>query len=170
MLDQALSALITDLHQRGLLDETLVVLASEFGRTPNINKNQGRDHHPTAFSAVLAGGGIRGGQVYGRSDAQGMRVEENAVTIPDLNATVAAALGLDIQQTTHNDAGRPFTVADKGRPIWGVIRMKSVVITLLFAGSLVAFDNPQVHQLLAERCVSCHGPDKIKGGLKASIR
>lgn len=117
VLDQALSALLDDLHRRGLLNDTLVVLATEFGRTPEINANEGRDHHPQAFSCLLAGGGIKGGQVYGRTDETGSNVVENKVSVPDLNATIAYALGLPLDQIVYSPSLRPFTVADKGKPI-----------------------------------------------------
>jgi hypothetical protein len=117
MLDQALAALLDDLKSKGLLDSTLVVLATEFGRTPQINANRGRDHHPRAFSCLLAGAGINGGQVYGKSDASGEAVASDGVSIPDFNATIGKALGLDIDQVVKSRSGRPFTVADKGTPI-----------------------------------------------------
>lgn len=116
-LDAAMSTLLRDLESRGMLANTLVVLATEFGRTPEINSNDGRDHHPAGFSCVLAGGGIRGGQVYGATDAQGDKVAENPVAIPDLNATIAYALGLPLDQVLYSPSKRPFTVADKGKPL-----------------------------------------------------
>ena len=115
-LDTALSALVQDLQSRGLLQETLIVLASEFGRTPKINQNQGRDHYPV-FSSVLLGGGIQGGQVYGRTDKDGAQVEEGKVSPQDLNATIGFALGLPLQQVIFSPTKRPFTVADKGQPL-----------------------------------------------------
>ena len=117
VLDQALSALLRDLEKRGLLDDTLVVLATEFGRTPEINQNEGRDHHPQAFSCLMAGGGIRGGQRYGASDERGSSVIENKVDVPDFNATIAYALGLPLDQVLYSPSKRPFTVADKGKPL-----------------------------------------------------
>lgn len=117
ILDAALSSLLSDLDQRGLLHETLVVVTSEFGRTPNINQNVGRDHYPKAFSAVLAGGGIVGGQCYGKTDEEGREVVENKVLIPDFNATIAYALGLPLDHVLYSPSKRPFTVADKGKPI-----------------------------------------------------
>ncbi|MCM8540279.1 MAG: DUF1501 domain-containing protein, partial [Lentisphaeraceae bacterium] len=117
ILDTALGNLIEDLSSRGLLDTTLVVLATEFGRTPKINQNKGRDHYPKAFSGLLAGGGIKGGQVYGKTDAGGMNVIENKVKVTDFNATIAAALGLPIDQVLFSPSGRPFQVAHKGKPI-----------------------------------------------------
>ncbi len=115
-LDLALSALIGDLQARGLLDSTLIVLASEFGRTPKINQNQGRDHYPV-FSAVLAGGGIRGGVKHGATDKDGAQVAADKVSPPDLNATIGYALGLPLDQVIYSPSKRPFTVADKGQPL-----------------------------------------------------
>jgi hypothetical protein len=116
-LDSAMSALLNDLKARGMLRETLVVLATEFGRTPEINANDGRDHHPAGFSCVLAGGGIRGGVVHGATDERGDKVVEGAVGVPDLNATVAYALGLPMDQVLYSPSKRPFTVVDKGKPL-----------------------------------------------------
>jgi hypothetical protein len=116
-LDAALSTLLQDLESRGMLNETLVVLATEFGRTPEINVNDGRDHHPSGFSCVLAGGGIRGGQVYGATDAKGDKAIDKPVTIPDFNATIGYALGLPLDQVLYSPTKRPFTVADKGKPL-----------------------------------------------------
>lgn len=116
-LDQVLSALLDDLHWRGLLDETLVVVATEFGRSPEINRNDGRDHHPKAFTCLLAGGGVQGGQVYGATDERGGEVAERAVTIPDFNATIAHSLGLPVEKVVMSPSGRPFTIADKGAPL-----------------------------------------------------
>lgn len=117
-VDQTMAALLGDLYQRGLLANTLVVMATEFGRTPQINTvTAGRDHHPGVFTWWLAGGGVKGGYVHGQSDAIGKHVAENPVTMPDLNATVAMALGMDIGHIEHSPSGRPFTVADKGRPV-----------------------------------------------------
>ena len=116
--DQSFAALLNDLQERGLLESTLVVMATEFGRTPKLNEvTNGRGHHPAAFTWWLAGGGIKGGFVYGKSDAAGDRVAEDAVEMPDLNATIALALGIDLEQTETSPSGRPFTVADKGRPV-----------------------------------------------------
>lgn len=116
-LDQSVSALLDDLYYRGLLDETLVVIGTEFGRTPEFNTNMGRDHHPKAFSCVLAGGGIQGGQVYGTTDERGHTVAENGVEVPDLNATIAFALGLPLDKIVYSPNGRPFQVAHKGQPL-----------------------------------------------------
>jgi uncharacterized protein (DUF1501 family) len=116
-LDAAMSALLADLESRGMLENTLVVLATEFGRTPEINANDGRDHYPKCFTCVLAGGGIRGGQVYGASDKRGGTIADKPVNIPDFNATIAYALGLPLDQVIYSPSKRPFTVADKGKPL-----------------------------------------------------
>ena len=122
MLDQGLSTLLYDLRHRGLLDSTLVVVATEFGRTPTIveaHKN-GRDHHPTAFSCVVAGGGIQGGQAYGATDAKGARVIDRKASIPDLNATIGWALGLPIDDKFTASTGQQFQIAADGKPITGL--------------------------------------------------
>ena len=117
VLDRGLGNLIKDLAASGLLDETLVVLATEFGRSPELNYNAGRDHHPAAFSVALAGGGIRGGQFYGSSDAAGHSVDQDAASPADFNATIATALGLPLDQEIISATGRPFKVAHDGKPI-----------------------------------------------------
>jgi len=114
VLDPGWSNLIVDLRQRGLLDSTLIVWMGEFGRTPRINPQRGRDHFPNAWSAVLAGGGIRGGQVYGRTSADGMTVEENQVRVPQLMATICRALGIDHTKQNMSNVGRPIRIADHG--------------------------------------------------------
>lgn len=119
-LDTALAALLEDLERRGLLRETLVVLTTEFGRTPRINQNEGRDHYPKAFSSLLAGGGIKGGMIYGKTDKGGHEVVENKITVPDLNATIAYALGLPLDAVLFSPSKRPFTIADKGQPLTGL--------------------------------------------------
>jgi len=116
-LDKGLATLIADLSSRGLLDDTLVVLTSEFGRTPDINKNVGRDHYPKAFSAVMFGGGVKGGYTYGKTDKEGREVVENKVKIQDFNASIAYALGLPLDQVIYSPSKRPFTIADKGQPV-----------------------------------------------------
>ena len=116
-LDQGLAALLNDLSQRGLLDSTMVVLATEFGRSPQINGNGGRNHYPKAFSGLLAGGGIRGGQVYGKTDSSGGNVISNKVQVPDFNATIAHGLGMDLKKVVMSPSGRPFQVAHRGKPI-----------------------------------------------------
>jgi len=120
-LDQAFSYLLDDLQNRGLLQKTLVVLTSEFGRTPKINQNAGRDHHPAAFSSVLAGAGIRGGQVVGSTDEDGKTVEEGHCYPADFNATIAAACGLPIEKEFHSPSGRPFKIAHDGVPLQSLL-------------------------------------------------
>lgn len=117
ILDKGLSALLADLNSRGLLEETLVVLTTEFGRTPDINQNVGRDHYPKAFSAVMFGGGVKGGNVYGKTDKEGREVVENKMNIMDFNASIAYALGLPLDQVIYSPSKRPFTIADKGAPV-----------------------------------------------------
>jgi hypothetical protein len=120
-LDRAMGTLLEDLEQRGLLDSTLVVLATEFGRTPRINENAGRDHHPGVFSCVLAGAGVQGGAVYGQSDAQGFRPDKDAVSVADFNTTIAAACGLPYEKEFHAPNGRPFKIGGGGKPITAVL-------------------------------------------------
>ncbi|BCX47013.1 hypothetical protein HAHE_09210 [Haloferula helveola] len=120
--DQAYSALITDLEKRGMLKDTLVVVATEFGRTPEIKTehNDGRDHHPSAFSCLLAGGGVKGGFKYGETDSTGSRVKDNPVTPQDFNATIAHAMGIPHDQVIMSPSQRPFRISDKGSPIMDV--------------------------------------------------
>ncbi len=117
VLDQALGNLLKDLTESGMIEDTLVVLTTEFGRTPVINYNAGRDHHPAVFSSLLAGGGIKGGQFYGQSDAAAHGVEKDGVPPANFNATIATALGLPLDKIVHSPTGRPFKVAHDGTPI-----------------------------------------------------
>jgi hypothetical protein len=116
-LDQGLSGLISDLERRGLLDSTLVVLGSEFGRTPVINGNNGRDHFPRAFSCLMAGGGVKGGHVHGETDRGARTVKEGKVTPGMFNATIGHALGLPTERTVTSPSGRPFTIGDEAKPV-----------------------------------------------------
>jgi len=116
-LDNALSSLLRDLHSKGLLDETLVVLTTEFGRKPKMNVNGGRDHHPGAFCSLLAGAGVRGGQAYGESDKQGFSVVKDQVSVSDFNRTIAAAAGLPLDQERFAPNGRPFKIGGDGDPV-----------------------------------------------------
>jgi uncharacterized protein (DUF1501 family) len=113
VLDPAWATLMTDLKQRGLLDSTLIVWMGEFGRTPRINGDRGRDHFPNAWSVVLAGGGLQGGSVVGRTSASGMAVEERPVNVTDLLATICLALGVDPNKQNETPAGRPIRIVDK---------------------------------------------------------
>lgn len=127
VLDRTLSALLADLAQRGLLETTLVAVVSEFGRSPELDNNAGRNHHPIAFSTVLAGGGIRGGQVYGATDKTGREVADKKVTVHDFNATIAQLMGVDPAQPVTSAGGReltlsgPKTSATRGQPIKALI-------------------------------------------------
>jgi hypothetical protein len=117
MLDAGASSLMQELDERRLLASTIVVVAGEFGRTPNINANDGRDHHPKAWSALVAGGGLRGGVVYGQTSADGGSVVDKPVTVPDLLATLATLLGMDPDETVLTPAGRPIAMTDHGKSI-----------------------------------------------------
>ena len=118
VVDQPIAALIRDLKQRGLLESTLVQWSSEFGRTPlgeNRGNNEnatGRDHHPFCFSMLMAGGGIRGGQIYGATDEIGWSVAENPVHPNDLHATLLHCFGLDHKSLTYRFQGRDFRLTD----------------------------------------------------------
>ena len=114
--DQAFSALIEDLQERGLLETTLVVALGEFGRTPKINKNAGRDHWPDCYSAILAGGGVKGGLVYGASDKIAAYPDASPVTPGDLAATIFSRLGFNPETEIHDPTGRPWRLAE-GKPI-----------------------------------------------------
>jgi hypothetical protein len=116
-LDAAFAALLGDLSDRGLLESTLVLWMGDFGRTPRINENGGRDHFPACSSVVLAGGGVRGGAVVGASSADGMEVRDRPVTVPDLFRTVATLLGLDADTVRVAPSGRPIKTVDGGTAI-----------------------------------------------------
>ena len=111
-VDQPVAALLQDLKTRGLLQDTLVVFATEFGRTPAAQGSDGRDHHPHAFSIWLAGGGIRGGMTWGETDEFGYYVTQNKVTIPDFHATILHLLGIDHERLTFRHAGRDYRLTD----------------------------------------------------------
>jgi uncharacterized protein (DUF1501 family) len=113
-LDAGASALLQELKDRHLLEKTLVVCMGDFGRTPDINGNDGRDHYPAAWSAWLAGGGIRGGVVRGETDAEGRKVAKDPTLVQDLLATVSDRLGLDPLTAEHTPMGRPISVTDDG--------------------------------------------------------
>jgi len=122
ILDSGLSTLIKDLNRRGLLSDTLVVLASEFGRSPEVKAGRiGRDHHPSAFSTLLVGGGIKQGYVHGVSDDRAHYVEENGVGMEELNATIAHTMGINVNKTIFSPGGRPFQVSHGAQPITDII-------------------------------------------------
>ena len=114
ILDPAWATLMTDLKQRGLLENTLVVWMGEFGRTPKINENTGRDHWPGSWSTVLGGAGIKGGQAYGTTSDDGMEIKEGLLTVPNLMATICRALALNPESTNLSNIGRPIPLADHG--------------------------------------------------------
>ena len=111
-VDQPIAALLVDLKQRGLLDETIVIWAGEFGRTPFSQGSNGRDHNPYGFSTWIAGGGVQGGSVYGATDDFGYHVTENPTNVYDLWATVLHLLGLDHEELTYLYAGRNVRLTD----------------------------------------------------------
>lgn len=115
--DQAIPALLNDLQDRGMLDKTLVVVTTEFGRTPRINDLAGRDHWPNAFSIVMAGGGVRGGQVIGATDKQAAEVTDRPITPADMMATILFGLGIDHTKVLHTPLGRPIPIADGGNVV-----------------------------------------------------
>jgi len=119
IFDKAYAALITDLVQRGMLDDTLVVVSTEFGRKPKIIDN-GRGHHPLCFSTVLAGGGIKQGFVYGASDDQGYKPIADAMSIQAFHATIGWAAGLPLDKVVTTETGRPFTIGKGAKPVMGV--------------------------------------------------
>ena len=115
-LDAGWGTLVRELAERDLLDSTTIIWMGEFGRTPAINAMGGRDHFPNAWTCVLAGGGIRGGQAHGRTSADGMAVEEGKVAIGDVLATLCSALAVDPEQKNTSEQGRPIRIAE-GEPI-----------------------------------------------------
>ncbi|HZZ29984.1 MAG TPA: DUF1501 domain-containing protein [Pirellulales bacterium] len=116
-VDKPFAALVADLKQRGLLDKTLVIWMGEFGRTPNINANSGRDHFPKAFNVALAGAGIRGGRVIGETDATGQEIKERPVAVNDLFQTFCKSLGMKPEHENMSSIGRPIKVVDGGKPV-----------------------------------------------------
>jgi uncharacterized protein (DUF1501 family) len=122
LLDPAWATLMEDLKSRGRLDSTLIVWMGEFGRTPRINAQQGRDHHPAAWTTVLAGGGVQGGAVVGRTATGGVSVEDRPVSVPDFLATICMALGIDPFKHNMSDIGRPIRIVDKSaQPIQEIL-------------------------------------------------
>lgn len=116
-IDKPFAQLLADLKQRGMLDSTVIMWMGEFGRTPQINANAGRDHYPKAFNAVVAGGGIRGGQVIGETDAGGVEIVSNPVGIHDLYQTVCKTLKINAAKENMSPIGRPIKIVDGGKPI-----------------------------------------------------
>ena len=116
-VDPAFAMLLKDLSERDLLEETLVLWLGEFGRTPRINENDGRDHHTNGWSAVVAGGGTRGGQIVGGTNEDGSEVVSGAVGVPDLFASLCFALGIDGNEENYSRSGRPIRVVNDGSVI-----------------------------------------------------
>lgn len=116
-LDQGMSALVSDLEERGLLDSTVIICMGEFGRTPRINGNAGRDHYARAWSAIIGGGGLQGGLAIGETNEDGTRVISNPYSSEDLMATVCQALGLSLNKNFTSNSGRPMKIAGGGTPI-----------------------------------------------------
>ena len=112
MLDRGIANLIQDLHDRGLQDDVVTVVWGEFGRTPKINGNAGRDHWPTAMSAMVAGGGMKMGQAVGATNERGERPKDRPVTVPQLMSTLYRAIGVDPAATFPNGSGRPMYILD----------------------------------------------------------
>ena len=136
VLDAGWSTLMDDLRSRGLLDSTLIVWMGEFGRTPKINAQAGRDHFPAAWTTVLAGGGLKAGQAVGRTSADGTTVEERPVSVPDFIATICLALGIDPRTQNLSNVGRPIRIADPAaKPIVEAVGMKPRMSRAGSAGS-----------------------------------
>ncbi|HEV3385801.1 MAG TPA: DUF1501 domain-containing protein [Gemmata sp.] len=117
VMDPALAALIEDLAQSGLLKKTMIVMLSEFGRTPKINMTMGRDHHPSVFSCLFAGGGVKGGQVIGSSDEDGMMPKDRPVKVSHLHGSICHALGIDSDKEVMTPLQRPMKLVDNGKPV-----------------------------------------------------
>lgn len=113
-LDKGLSSLLMHLSQKGLLESTLVVVSTEFGRTPFVNQNAGRDHHPKGFTTLLAGAGVKGGQIYGSTTKDGKKVAENTLEVKDFNSTIAWRMGIDPKLEEKSANGRPFKIGNMG--------------------------------------------------------
>jgi hypothetical protein len=116
-IDSPMGALITDLKDRGLLEKTVVLWVGEFGRTPKINPRGGRDHYPRVFSALVAGGGIKGGQVIGKSSADGASIDDRPVTVPDLFTSICKALEVNPKKENTSPIGRPIKIVDGGEVV-----------------------------------------------------
>jgi uncharacterized protein (DUF1501 family) len=116
-MDKAMSALLSDLDDRGLLERTAVIWMGEFGRTPRINGNSGRDHWASCWSAVVGGAGMKGGIAVGRTNSDGTEVDSQPCTAQDLMATVCKSLGIPLETTFTSPNGRPLKIANGGKPI-----------------------------------------------------
>jgi uncharacterized protein (DUF1501 family) len=121
VMDPALASLISDLAESGLLHKTLVIMLSEFGRTPKINKDAGRDHWASVFSCFMAGGGVKGGTVIGSSDEDGAEAKDSPVKVQDIHATLCHALGIDPAREVMTPLSRPMKLVDQGTLIPGLM-------------------------------------------------
>lgn len=119
-VDPAFAALVADLKDRGLLETTLVIWMGEFGRTPRVNSRGGRDHYPRVFSAAMAGGGVKGGQVIGASNREGTRVASSPVTVPDLFCSICKAMNVNPRTENVSPLGRPMKIVDGGKVVSGL--------------------------------------------------
>jgi uncharacterized protein (DUF1501 family) len=116
-VDPAMAALVTDLKERGMLDRTVVLWIGEFGRTPRVNPRSGRDHYPRVFNSLLAGGGVKGGQVIGSSTADGTAVADRPVAVADLFTSVCKALEVNPRHENVSPIGRPMKIVDGGEVV-----------------------------------------------------
>ncbi len=114
-LDKGLASLLEHLSQKGLLDSTLVVVSTEFGRKPLVNPNKGRDHHPDGFTCLMAGAGVKAGEIYGSTSKDGKKAEKDILDVTDFNATIAWRLGIDPNLEEKSPTGRPFKLANRGK-------------------------------------------------------
>ena len=114
-LDKGLASLLAHLSQKGLLETTLVVVSTEFGRKPGVNPNKGRDHHPDGFTCLMAGAGVKAGQIYGTTTKDGQSAADDVLEVSDFNATIAWALGIDPAFEEKSTSGRPFKLANRGK-------------------------------------------------------
>jgi uncharacterized protein (DUF1501 family) len=119
--DKAFAALINDLEERGMLDSTLVMVSTEFGRTPKLNKDEGRDHWPKVFSVVMAGGGVKRGHIQGTSDSVGGEPDQNPMYVEDLSATLYHLLGIDHEKRLMSPGNRPIDIVRGGRVVQEIL-------------------------------------------------
>jgi uncharacterized protein (DUF1501 family) len=116
-VDKGIANLINDLHDRGMADDVVTVMWGEFGRTPKVNTNAGRDHWSPVMSAMIAGGGLKMGQAVGASTAKGERPKDNPLSVPRVLSTIYRAIGIDPSMTFNNGAGRPMYILDEREPV-----------------------------------------------------
>jgi len=124
-VDKAIAALIRDLERRGMLDRTLVMVTTEFGRSPKINPQGGRDHWPRVFSTMLAGGGVKRGYVHGASDSLGGEVDENGVTVADFATTIYNQIGITADKELMSPGNRPIEIVAGGTVLDSILANKA---------------------------------------------